>query len=175
MRPEAYAPPVTLHLERMTRLGWSPWPAVGRWTVWVSVCWIVVFWRLGYASLLDPDEAHYAQLTREMLREHRWLVPILDGRPFIDKPVLFNWLQGASVSLLGESEFAARLPTAIAAVAMFFLTRWLASALFGRRTGEWAALMFATTPATFALSSVALFDMVFTLFLFGGVACLIVA
>src|SRR5215210_2721344 len=60
---------------------------------WIVVVWTVVFWRLGYLSLLDPDEAHYAQLTREMMRSRRWLVPLLDGAPFIDKPVLFHWLQ----------------------------------------------------------------------------------
>jgi 4-amino-4-deoxy-L-arabinose transferase-like glycosyltransferase len=149
--------------------------AIARASRWVIACGIVVFWRLGYASLLDPDEAHYAELTREMVRAKSWLVPLLDGRPFIDKPVLFHWLQAASVALLGESEFAVRLPTALAAVGVFFLTRWLGATLFGARTGEWAALMFATIPATFALANVALFDMVFTLFLFGAVACLTVA
>jgi len=134
----------------------------------------VVFWRLGYASLLDPDEAHYAELTREMLHAGNWLVPLLDGRPFIDKPVLFHWLQGASVWLLGETELAARLPSALAALALFTATRWAGMTLLGAEAGEWGAIMFATIPATFALSSIALFDMVFTAFLFGGIACLLV-
>lgn len=134
-----------------------------------------MFWRLGYASLLDPDEAHYAELTREMLHAGNWLVPLLDGRPFIDKPVLFHWLQGASVWLIGETELAARLPSALAALALFTMTRWAGMALLGAEAGEWGALMFATIPATFALSSIALFDMVFTAFLFGGIACLLVA
>src|ERR671929_1019194 len=93
------------------------------WLGWAAIIWIVVFWRLGYPSLLDPDEAHYAELTREMLHSGSWLVPLLDGKPFIDKPVLFHWLQGASVMLLGETEFAARLPSALAAVALFATTR----------------------------------------------------
>src|SRR5439155_16386287 len=112
---------------------------VGR---WLLVCWIVVFWRLGYASLLDPDEAHYAELTREMVHARSWFVPLLDGVPYIDKPVLFHWLQGTAVAVLGESEFAVRLPAAIAAVATFMVTRWVGGALFGAATGEWAALMF---------------------------------
>src|SRR4029450_8610252 len=134
-----------------------------------------VFWRLGYASLLDPDEAHYAELTREMLHSGSWLVPLLDGKPFIDKPVLFHWLQGASVLLLGDTEFAAPLPTALSAIGLFAITRWVGIALFSEEVGSLGALMFATIPATFALSSIALFDMVFALFLFGGVGCLLVA
>jgi len=142
---------------------------------WVAIAWIVVFWRLGYSSLMDPDEAHYAELTREMLRSHSWLVPLLDGKPFIDKPILFHWLQGASVALLGESELAARLPSAIAALVLFGIIRWVGIALLGVEAGEWGAIMFATIPATFALSNIGLFDMVFTAFLFGAVGCLLVA
>jgi 4-amino-4-deoxy-L-arabinose transferase-like glycosyltransferase len=142
---------------------------------WLAIAWIVVFWRLGYPTLMDPDEAHYAQLTREMLRSGNWLVPLLDGHPLIDKPVLFHWMQGAFVILLGESELAVRLPSALSALALFALTRWAGMALLGAEVGEWGAIMFATIPATFALSSIGLFDMVFTTFLFGGLACLLVA
>src|SRR4051794_36933930 len=46
-----------------------------------AAAWIVVFGRIGYPSLLDPDEAHYAQLTREMIRARSWFVPLLDGSP----------------------------------------------------------------------------------------------
>jgi 4-amino-4-deoxy-L-arabinose transferase-like glycosyltransferase len=142
---------------------------------WVAIAWIVVFWRLGSLSLMDPDEAHYAELTREMLRSGSWLVPLLDGLPYIDKPVLFHWLQGAAMALLGESELAARLPSALAAIGLVAATRWLGIALFGKVAGEWGAIMFATIPATFALASIALLDMVYTSFLFGAIGCLLIA
>lgn len=142
---------------------------------WVAIAWIVVFWRLGYPSLMDPDEAHYAQLTREMLHSGSWLVPLLDGHPYIDKPILFHWLQAAAMAAFGETEFAARLPGAIAALGLFAITRWVGVALFGAAVGEWGAIMFATIPATFALASIGLLDMVYTTFLFGAVSCLLVA
>jgi 4-amino-4-deoxy-L-arabinose transferase-like glycosyltransferase len=151
---------------------------VSRWLIyirWVAIAWIVVFWRLGYASLMDPDEAHYAELTREMLHSGSWLVPLLDGVPYIDKPVLFHWLQGASFAVLGESELAARLPSALAALGLFAMTRWVGTRLIGAAVGNWGAIMFATIPATFALASLGLFDMVYTTFLFGAVGCLLVA
>ena len=151
---------------------------MSRWLIyirWAAIAWVVVFWRLGYASLMDPDEAHYAELTREMLHSGSWLVPLLDGLPYIDKPVLFHWLQGASFAFLGESEFAARLPSALAAVGLFATTRWVGRRLFGAAVGEWGAIMFATIPATFALASLGLLDMVYTAFLFGAVGCLLVA
>src|SRR5262245_19533428 len=143
--------------------------------VWSIIVWSVVFWRLGSPSLLDPDEAHYAQITREMLRTGRWLVPLLDGAPLIDKPILFHWLQAAFVGVMGETELALRLPSAFATIALMAVIRWASSQLFGARTGNTSAFIFATLPLTFVLSSVGLFDMVFSAFLFSAVACLLVA
>lgn len=142
---------------------------------WISLIWVVIFWRLGYLSLLDPDEAHYAEITREMLTAGRWLVPLVGGQPFIDKPVLFHWLQGLSFAAFGISEFAARLPSALAAITLTWTTYWTGRELFDRQTGALAAAMLLTMPATFALASIGLFDMLFTAFLFGAVACLVVS
>jgi 4-amino-4-deoxy-L-arabinose transferase-like glycosyltransferase len=139
------------------------------------IAWVVVFWRLGYPSLLDPDEAHYAQITREMVESGNWLVPALDGKPYIDKPAFFHWTQGLSMTLFGETELAARLPSALAAIALMAVVWWFGSRLFNRETGERGAAMFATVPLTFALASIGQFDMLYVAFLFSGVACLIVS
>jgi 4-amino-4-deoxy-L-arabinose transferase-like glycosyltransferase len=138
--------------------------------MWAAVCWVVVFWKLHAPALMDPDEAHYAQLTREMLAARDWMVPLLDGRPYIDKPVLFHWLQGLAVTILGETETAIRLPSALAALALFWLTHWTGTQLLDRRVGDRGSLMLATMPMTFMLGSLGVFDMVFTLFLFGAIA-----
>ncbi len=124
---------------------------------------------------MDPDEAHYAQLTREMLRAGNWMIPLLDGLPYIDKPVLFHWLQGLAIAMLGETETAMRLPSAIAAVGLFLLTRWTGTQLLDGRIGVRAWLMLATLPLTFLLGSIGVFDMVFTAFLFGAIAFALVA
>ena len=143
--------------------------------MWVVVCWVVVFWRLSYLPLIDPDEAHYAQITREMRSLGDYLVPRIDGIPVIDKPALFHWLQAASFAVFGETEFGARFPTALAALALLGTTYWLGRRLFGSETGERGALMLALTPLTFVLASFAIFDMVFNAFLFGAFALLVVS
>lgn len=146
-----------------------------RFATWAAVCWIIVFWKLSAPSLMDPDEAHYAQLTREMLRAGNWMIPLLDGLPYIDKPVLFHWLQGVAIAALGETPAALRLPSAIAAIALFWVTRWTGVQLFGEAFGVRAWLMLATLPLTFMLASIGVLDMVFTVFLFGAVAFALVA
>ena len=124
---------------------------------------------------MDPDEAHYAQLTREMLQAGNWMVPLLDGLPYIDKPVLFHWLQGLAIAVLGETETAMRLPSAIAAIGLFWVTRWAGGELLDQRIGVRGWLMLATLPLTFMLGSIGVFDMVFTAFLFGAIAFALVA
>jgi 4-amino-4-deoxy-L-arabinose transferase-like glycosyltransferase len=135
----------------------------------------VVLWSLGYPSFWDPDEAHYAQITREMLATREWLVPLRDGEPFLDKPVLFHWLQMVSFLLLGPSELAARVVPIVSAFGLLGATLWFGRMLFDGQVGRAAALMLAVVPATFALSAYAIVDMTFTLFLFGGSALVVVA
>jgi 4-amino-4-deoxy-L-arabinose transferase-like glycosyltransferase len=132
-------------------------------------------WRRGYPSFWDPDEATYAETTREMLAAHSWLVPIYDGRPFFDKPPLFYLLQMATFSVFGATELAARLVPAVSAGAILLIVAWLGRHLFNPDVGRNGALMFAVLPATFALSSYAILDMTFTAFLFGGCALLTVS
>jgi 4-amino-4-deoxy-L-arabinose transferase-like glycosyltransferase len=142
---------------------------------WAVVCWVQFAWRLGYPSFWDPDEATYAETTREMLAAHSWFVPIYDGRLFFDKPPLFYLLQMAPFSVFGATEFAARLVPAISAGAILVTVAWFGRHLFNRDVGRNSALMFAVLPATFALSSYAILDMTFTAFLFGGCALLTVS
>lgn len=142
---------------------------------WALVCWVVIFWRLGYPSFWDPDEAHYAETSREMLAAREWLVPLYNDEPFFDKPVLFHWLQMAAFALLGPTELAARLVPALAAVALLGCTAWLGSALLAAESAELGTLMLAIVPAMFALSSYAILDMLFTAFLFGGASLVVVA
>src|SRR6476469_9945608 len=54
---------------------------------------VVLFWRLGVPTFWDPDEAHYAETSRELLRTHDWLAPYYNEQPFFEKPIMFHWLQ----------------------------------------------------------------------------------
>jgi 4-amino-4-deoxy-L-arabinose transferase-like glycosyltransferase len=143
---------------------------------WALVIWLIVFWRLGYPSFWDPgDEAHYAQASREMLHSGNWLVPTYNGQLFPDKPILFYLLQILAYLVFGETEFAARLVPAFSAVGLFVVVAWFGRQLFSASSGSLGALMLAVLPATFALSSYAILDMTFTLFLFAGVAQIVVS
>jgi 4-amino-4-deoxy-L-arabinose transferase-like glycosyltransferase len=135
---------------------------------------VVLFWRLGTPTFWDPDEAHYAETTREMIATGDWWAPYYNERPFFDKPVLFHQLQGAAMRLSGDPEFGARLVPALAALGLIAVTSWFGATMISRNVGIVAALILAANPGVFALSRYAILDTLFTLFTFGGCACLAV-
>ena len=136
---------------------------------------VVLFWRLGDASFWDPDEAHYAETSREMIQRGDWLAPFYNETPFFDKPALFHILQAGVMRVFGPTEFAARLVPALAALGLIALTAWCGAALVSLDVGLLAAMLLAMNPGIFGLSRYAILDTLFTAFLFGGAALLTVA
>lgn len=87
--------------------------------------------------LFEPDEGRYAQIPREMLESGEWIVPTLQGKPYLDKPPLFYWLVMSSFAVFGFHDWAARIVPGLAVHATV-----VAAYLFGRRLlGERAALL----------------------------------
>jgi 4-amino-4-deoxy-L-arabinose transferase-like glycosyltransferase len=104
---------------------------------WAALC----LPNLGGPSLWDIDEGNNSEAAREMWRAGDWIVPTCNYQLRTDKPVLLYWLQIAAFSLFGESEFAARLPSALAALAAVLATYELGRRMFNASTGLLAGLM----------------------------------
>jgi 4-amino-4-deoxy-L-arabinose transferase-like glycosyltransferase len=143
--------------------------------LFVALAFVVLFWRLGAPTFWDPDEAHYAETSREMIARADWWAPYYNEQPFFDKPVLFHQLQAAAMVVWGPTEFAARIVPALAALGLVVVTGWFGAASRSRDTGMVAALMLIANPGVFGLARYAILDTLFTLFLFGGTALLAVA
>jgi 4-amino-4-deoxy-L-arabinose transferase-like glycosyltransferase len=139
------------------------------------VLFVVLFWRLGEPSFWDPDEAHYAETTHELLSTHDWLAPYYNEEPFFDKPILFHWLQAAAMSLAGETELGARIVPAMAATVLVGITAWFGATVVSTEVATVAALLLATSPGLFGLARYAILDSLFTALLFGGSALVTVA
>ncbi len=149
--------------------------SAGHALLFVALTFVVLFWRLGGPSFWDPDEAHYAQTTREMITSGDWWAPRFNDQPFFDKPVLFHQLQGLAMVALGPTEFAARLVPALAGLGLVFVTFWFGRSTMSADSGIVAALLLLASPGIFALSRYAILDTLFTLLLFGGAAALAIA
>lgn len=140
----------------------------------VLVC-LTLFWRLGVPSFWDPDEAHYAETSKEMLERGDWLAPMYNGQPFFDKPIFFHWMQGTAMALGGATPGPARFAGALAGALLVAATWWLGRRMVSAEVGTLAALLLAVNPGLFGLARYAILDAPFTLALFSGVGLLVVA
>jgi hypothetical protein len=117
---------------------------------------------LGRLPLIEPDEGRNAEVAREMLVSGDWITPHFDTITYLDKPAVFFSLVAASFKVWGVSEWAARLPSALMALATVFLTWFLAREMFVNSLGLEAGIIFATCPLVLAFSRLVIFDMTLT-------------
>ncbi len=88
--------------------------------------------NISQRPLVDWDEATYAQVAHEALGSGHVLDLTWNGAPYVKKPPLLFWLVTASFKTLGESEFAARLPSVIAGIGTLALIYLIAAPVIGR-------------------------------------------
>jgi 4-amino-4-deoxy-L-arabinose transferase-like glycosyltransferase len=105
---------------------------------------------LGRVDAWAPDEPRYLQVSEEMRAAPHGatsrLVPHLNGRAYDQKPPLYFWLAALAGAPAGRvSEAAARLPSAVAGVALVALTLAIGTRLLGWRTGLLGAAILLTT------------------------------
>jgi 4-amino-4-deoxy-L-arabinose transferase-like glycosyltransferase len=126
---------------------------------------------LGARPLTPPDEGRYAEIPREMVATGNYTTPHLNGIKYFEKPVLFYWLQSASIKVFGNHEWALRLVTAVMGLLGCLLTYWGARKLYGRRTGILACIVLATSLFYAGLAHFIILDMTLTVFLTGCLLC----
>ncbi len=126
-------------------------------------------------ALIDQDEGRNAEVGREMAASNDYVLPTLDGLPYLDKPILFFAAEAAIMEVLGPTEVAARLPSLLATFATALLVAWFAGRVFGPGRGGLAALMFLSAPLTVAFSRIVIFDALLTFFVTAAAMCLYLA
>ncbi|MCA1905378.1 MAG: glycosyltransferase family 39 protein [Desulfarculus sp.] len=120
---------------------------------------------LGQMPLTDRDEGEYAASVGAMFRGGDFMVPTLNGQHYLEKPILTFWLIAGAQALLGPGELAARLPSAVAALALLLWLGYLA--LVVSRGPAFTALTLAAaafTPLMALVGRASLTDMPLTLF-----------
>jgi 4-amino-4-deoxy-L-arabinose transferase-like glycosyltransferase len=127
---------------------------------WILLCLLVLSASLyiataGSPALGDEDvDAAHAMVSQEMLQRRDYVVPYMDGLRYLIRPPMHFWLVAASYKLLGETEFATRLPLGLAMVGTVLLTFEFGRRFFGRRAGLYAALAVATSLGMFIFTRV---------------------
>ncbi len=134
---------------------------------WLAIAIVAAsfFWMLGAAPLFDVDEGAFSQATLEMFERGDFLSTYLNGVPRYDKPILVYWLQAASVALLGPTEWAFRLPSALCAALWAWLAYRFARKHYGEERGLFAAALLATSLGVYIIGRAATADALLNLLL----------
>jgi 4-amino-4-deoxy-L-arabinose transferase-like glycosyltransferase len=114
-------------------------------------------------SLMDDVDATVAQMARNMVKSGDWVTPRVDGVVFLEKPPLFYWPMAVSYEIFGAHDWSARLPFALAAVALACLTSAFGVWAFGRTAGLYAGLCVGTCVGLFLFTRIVIPDVELTL------------
>ncbi len=117
------------------------------------------FFRLGSYPLINPDEGRNAQVALEMHDSGAWVVPTLNGHPYLDKPAFYFRMIALSIAAFGKNETAVRLPSALFALGLCVLIYLFCRHTFGKRLAALAVVVFASTPLVFGFARLVIFDM----------------
>jgi 4-amino-4-deoxy-L-arabinose transferase-like glycosyltransferase len=114
-------------------------------------------------SLMDDADAVNAQIARTMLTSGDWVTARLDGVAYLEKSPLLYWAMAVTYEVLGVHDWAARIPVALSAMGLCWLTAAFGIWAFGRRAGFYAGLIVATCIGLFLFTRVLIPDVTLTL------------
>ncbi len=111
---------------------------------------------------MDDVDAVQAQIARNMVSSGDWVTARLDGVAYLEKAPLIYWAIAGAYKLFGASDWAARIPIALSAMALAWLTAAFGVWAFGKRAGFYAGLCIATCIGLFLFTRILIPDVTIT-------------
>jgi 4-amino-4-deoxy-L-arabinose transferase-like glycosyltransferase len=133
------------------------------------------FVNLDATSIIDANEAFYAETPREMIESGDFISPAFNYEPRLNKPPLSYWVVAAFYRVFGVSLGAARLPIALGAVVILATVFLLGRLAFSTDAGLLAALTLAATPRMLLFSRRIIIDMYTAMFVGLALLCFALA
>jgi 4-amino-4-deoxy-L-arabinose transferase-like glycosyltransferase len=112
---------------------------------------------------MDDVDAVQAQIARNMLTSGDWVIAHLDGVPYLEKSPLIYWLMAISFRAFGVHDWAARIPVALAAVLLAWVTYRYGRWAFEARAGYYAGVVLGTCVGLFLFTRILIPDVMLTL------------
>lgn len=132
---------------------------------------LLLTFGLGSYGLLEDNEARFFEISWEMARSGDWLTPRLNFIDHFHKPPGTFWLVAGSLNLFGASEWAGRLPVALASLVTLALTWAWALREGGKERAVRSVLILVTSLEFWFLSRLVLTDMFLTVSVTAALFC----
>ena len=115
-------------------------------------------------AITSPDEGKNSYAAFHMLTSGNWLLPYYNCHYRFEKPPLLYWLMAVSFKIFGVNEFAARLPSGLAALGTALTTYLLVRDFFNPKRAFLGASVFILLLHTWIEGRAAVPEMVLTFF-----------
>jgi 4-amino-4-deoxy-L-arabinose transferase-like glycosyltransferase len=113
---------------------------------------------LGTGTLWDNSETAYSEVAREIWISHSWIVMHLNGAPWFVQPPLYFWIAALFTRAFGNSEFAYRLPSALATIATAAAVGYVVARLTTLRAAVLSATVLSTSLMQAVVGRLAIMD-----------------
>lgn len=120
------------------------------------VCYFALIWYMPY---MDPDEARYVEIPREMMQLRHYIIPYLNYTVYLEKPPLYYWMNIIALKIFGFNDFAGRFWTVTISLIGVFLNYKFAKKLINQKTAFWSSLVLASSLYYFVIGRLNLIDM----------------
>jgi 4-amino-4-deoxy-L-arabinose transferase-like glycosyltransferase len=128
------------------------------WTALFFVAAALLAFVRFHVPLQEPQESRYAEIPRQMLVDNRWLIPVLHGEPYLDKPPLLYWCVMASYLVFGVHDWAARLVPCLVTFLTISITYYWGRRVLGASGGFLAGMILALSVRFIYLSRMLTMD-----------------
>ena len=137
--------------------------------LWLLIVAVALFIHIGGYPLFDADEGRNGEVGREMAATNDYVMPRIDGMPYLDKPIVYFAAEAAAMEVLGPTELAARLPAYLFTLLTALLVFWFAKKVWNEESGYIAAIAYLSMPLTLAFSRTVIFDSALTFFIVAAI------
>ncbi len=134
----------------------------------IFIYFVSVFWA---PPLLDDADSAHAEAAREMIVNNNFTTLYLDGIRYLEKAPFMYWLVAICFKIFGVHDAAARLPIAIAAIALMLVTASFANWAFGSQAGLYSGLIIGTCAGIYLFTRILIPDVIVALWLTSGLYC----
>jgi len=112
---------------------------------------------------MDDVDAVQAQIARNMLDSGDWVTARLNGVAYLEKSPLKYWSIAVSFAIFGVHDWSARIPMALFAILLCWVTARFAAWAFSELAGLYAGLVLSSAVGLFLFTRILIPDVMLTL------------